>query len=66
MRLTAEQVAEAVVGLVRRPRRELVITWPFRLSVWLNTVWPGLVDATTIRQFTEVERRDELEAAGLR
>ncbi len=66
MLLTAEQVAAMVVGLVRRPRRELVITWPFRLSVWLNTVWPGLVDATTIRQFTEVERSEELKAAGLR
>ena len=66
MRLTPEQVAQAVVGLVRHPRRELVITWPFRLSVWLNTVWPGLVDWTTIRRFTEVERSEELEAAGLR
>src|SRR5688572_22741069 len=66
MRLTPEQVGQAVVGLVRHPRRELVITWPFRLSVWLNTVWPGLVDWTTIRRFTEVERSEELEAAGLR
>jgi short-subunit dehydrogenase len=66
MRLTAEQVAQAVVGLVRRPRRELVITWPFRLSVWLNQLWPGVVDWATIRQFTEVERSEELKAAGLR
>lgn len=66
MRLTAEQVGQAVVGLVQRPRRDLVITWPFRLSVWLNQAWPGLVDWTTIRQFTEVERSDELKAAGLR
>ncbi len=66
MRLTAEQVAQAVVGLVRRPRRDLIITWPFRLSVWLNHWLPGLVDWTTIRQFTEVERADELKAAGLR
>ncbi len=66
MRLTAEQVAQAVVGLVRRPRRELVITWPFRLSVWANTFWPGLVDWATINRFTRVERSEELEAAGLR
>jgi short-subunit dehydrogenase len=66
MRLTAEQVGQAVVGLVRRPRRALVITWPFRLSVWLNHAWPGLVDWTTIHRFTEVERSDELKAAGLR
>jgi short-subunit dehydrogenase len=60
MRLTAEQVAAAVVGLARRPRRELVITWPFRLSVWLNTLLPGLVDWTTIKRYTEVERAEEL------
>jgi NADP-dependent 3-hydroxy acid dehydrogenase YdfG len=66
MRLTAEQVGQAVVGLVRHPRRELVITWPFRVSVWINMLFPGLVDAATIKQFTEVERKEELEAAGLR
>jgi short-subunit dehydrogenase len=66
MRLTAEQTAQAVVGLARHPRRELVITWPFRFSAWLNSRLPGLVDWTTIRQFTEVERGEELAAAGLK
>jgi uncharacterized protein len=66
MRLTAEQVAEAVVGLARRPRRQVVIPWPFRLSAWVNSVCPWLVDWTTVRGFTEVERREDLEAAGLR
>ncbi len=65
MRLTPEQVGDAVVGLVRRPRAGLVITWPFRLSVWLNQLFPGLVDWTTVNQFTIPERREELEAAGL-
>ena len=65
MRLTPEQVGAAVVGLVRRPRAGLVITWPFRLSVWLNQLFPGLVDWTTVNQFTIPERREELEAAGL-
>ncbi len=65
MRLTPEQVGDAVVDLVRRPRAGLVITWPFRLSVWLNQLFPGLVDWTTVNQFTIPERREELEAAGL-
>ena len=66
MRLTPEQVAVAVVGLARRPRREVVTPWPFRLSVWANSLFPWLVDWTTVRGFTEVERREELEAAGRR
>ncbi|MCC7359340.1 MAG: SDR family oxidoreductase [Anaerolineales bacterium] len=60
MRLTAEQVGEAVVGLVRRPRAELVIPWPFRFSAWVNQLWPGLVDWVTVRRFTLPERREEL------
>lgn len=66
MRLTADDVAEAVVGLVRRPRRSLIIAWPYRISVWLNQLLPGLVDWTTISRFTVPERLDELRAAGLR
>jgi short-subunit dehydrogenase len=66
MQLSADDVARAVVDLVRRPRRALVITWPFRLSVWLNQLLPGLVDWTTINRFTVPERLDELKAAGLR
>ncbi len=65
MRLTAEQVGEAVVGLARRPKRSLVVTWPFRLSAWVNQLLPGLVDRTTVRQFTIPEREDELREAGL-
>jgi hypothetical protein len=66
MRLSAEDVARAVVGLVRRPRANLVITWPFRFSVWLNHLFPGLVDWATINNFTIPERREELKAAGLK
>ena len=65
MRLTAEDVGRAVVGLVRRPRAGLIITWPFRFSVLLNNLLPGLVDWTTINQYTKLERGDELKAAGL-
>ena len=61
MRLTGEQVGAAVVGLVRRPRAGLVISWPFRFSVWLNALLPGLVDWATVQRFTIPERREELE-----
>jgi short-subunit dehydrogenase len=64
MRLTAEQTAQAVVGLVRRPRRGLVIAWPFRVVVWLNAWFPGMMDWVMIKRFTEVERKEDLRAAG--
>lgn len=66
MRLTADDVARAVVGLAERPRAGLIITWPFRISAWLNQALPWLVDWSTIRGFTIPERIDELRAAGLR
>ena len=60
MLLTAEQVAEAVVKLVRRPRRMLVIPWQWNVTVFLNKFIPGFVDYMTIHRFTIPEREDEL------
>ena len=60
MLLTAEQVANAVVKLVRRPRRMLIIPWLWSVTVFLNKFLPGLVDYTTIKRFTIPEREDEL------
>jgi len=60
MVLTAEQVAEAVVKLVRRPRRMVVIPWLWSVTVFMNKFIPGLVDHTTIKRFTIPEREDEL------
>lgn len=60
MLLTAEQVAEAVVKLVRRPRRMLVIPWLWNVTVFMNKFIPGFVDRTTINRFTIPEREDEL------
>jgi short-subunit dehydrogenase len=64
--LSAEEVAKAVVGLVRRPRASLILPWPFRIVALLNEAAPWLVDWMTIHQFTVPERREELEAAGPR
>ncbi len=66
LRLTPDNVAQGVVGLVRRPRSTLVMPWPFRLTSMANDLLPWLVDWTTIRQFTIPERKEELEAAGLK
>jgi short-subunit dehydrogenase len=66
MLLTAEQVGRLVVGLVRRPRPEILTTWPWYFSAWINQLFPGLVDWTTISRFTVPERSDELTAAGLK
>ena len=58
--LTAEQVANAVIKLVRRPRRMLIIPWLWSVTVFMNRFLPGLVDYTTIKRFTIPEREDEL------
>jgi NADP-dependent 3-hydroxy acid dehydrogenase YdfG len=66
LRLTADDVAREVVGLVRQPRSTLVVPWLFRLSAYANEWLPWLVDWTTINRFTIPERIDELKAAGLK
>jgi len=68
MVLTPEAVGRAVVGLARsrRPRPTLVLPWPFRVTIWLNHVFPRLSDWVIERRFTVPERRDELRAAGRR
>jgi short-subunit dehydrogenase len=60
MLLTAEQVAQAVVKLVRHPRRMWIIPWLWSVTVFMNRFLPGLVDRTTIKNFTLPERADEL------
>jgi short-subunit dehydrogenase len=62
MLLTAEQVAEAVVKLVSRPRRMWIIPWLWRFSVWMNRNFNGLTDYSLIKNFTIPEREDELNA----
>ncbi len=56
MRLTSEQVAEAVWGLVRRPRRALVIPWVLNVGAGLATLFPGLTDWMIERFFVKRER----------
>lgn len=61
MVLTAEQVGRAIVDLVHRPRRMWIIPWLWAFTVWLNRLFPALVDVMTIDRFTIPERADELQ-----
>src|SRR5687767_13842529 len=62
MLLTAEQVGQTVVKLVRNPRPMLIIPWLWSFTVWMNRNLNGLVDYTTINRFTIPEREEELKA----
>ena len=62
MLLTAEQVGQTVVKLVRSPRAMLIIPWLWSFTVWMNRNLNGLVDNTTINRFTIPEREEELKA----
>ena len=57
LRLSAEQVAGEVYGLVRKPRRNLIIPWPMRWAVWFNRIFPGIVDWVIERRFVAPERQ---------
>lgn len=61
--LTAEQVGDAVVKLVRRPRAMWILPWGWTVSVWLNRNFNWLVDYTTITRFTIPEREEELRSS---
>jgi short-subunit dehydrogenase len=54
--LEPEEVAQAVLRVTRRPRRELIIPWQMRLTVWMNLLFPGIVDRIIERSFTRLER----------
>ncbi len=56
LRLDAEDVARAVLGLARRPRRILIIPWPMKLAVWFNDLFPGVVDQVITTGFVRRER----------
>jgi short-subunit dehydrogenase len=60
MLLTAEQVAEAVVRLVRQPKSMLIIPRLWSFTVWMNRNLNRFVDYTTISRFTVPEREEEL------
>ena len=56
MRLTAEQVAQAVFRLAQHPRRSVILPGYMRWVVALNGLFPGLVDWVVQKRFVERER----------
>ncbi len=56
LKLTPEEVAEAVSKLVRKPRRNLIIPWQMNYIVLISMLAPWLVDWITRKYFVEPER----------
>jgi short-subunit dehydrogenase len=56
MRLSSDAVARAVLGLVKRPRRMLILPWYMRLAVWINSLFTWAVDWIIERRFVARER----------
>ncbi len=57
LRLAPEQVAGAVLKLVQKPRRTVIIPASMNLAVWFGILFPGLADWFIERRFTHIERR---------
>jgi short-subunit dehydrogenase len=56
LRLSSEDVARAVLRVVRRPRRTVILPPAMRVAVWLNGALPGFVDWAVERWFVKPER----------
>ncbi|MGQ0601141.1 MAG: SDR family NAD(P)-dependent oxidoreductase [Anaerolineales bacterium] len=50
-------IARAVVGLVRHPQREVIVSWPMRVAAWINATFPALTDWVVTEVFIKRERR---------
>ena len=56
LRLTPEQVADAVFAAARRPVRARIIPSVTRIAIWFATTFPGITDWLQERFFTRPER----------
>ena len=56
LKLDAGDVANAVLRLVKHPRREVVLPRAWLLSIWVNQVFPGFADWLIEKRFTRPER----------
>jgi NADP-dependent 3-hydroxy acid dehydrogenase YdfG len=54
--LTSERVARSVLNLVRRPRRTLILPGMLAPPIWLNILFPGLVDWIIEKRYVKRER----------
>jgi hypothetical protein len=58
LRLTSEEVSKAVLRVVVKRKRDLVIPWPMHVVIWLNIFFPRLMDWVINLRFTRRERID--------
>jgi NADP-dependent 3-hydroxy acid dehydrogenase YdfG len=58
LKLTAEDVARAVVNLAKRPRRSLILPRVMAFSVFLNSHFMGLSDAVQARALASYHEED--------
>jgi len=58
-RSTKEQVAETMLGLIEKPRREVLMSRAYNLGTWVNRNFPALVDFFSVN-WVERKRREEL------
>lgn len=56
LRLEPEQVAQAMLKVITRPRRTVILPWQMRFSIWMNSLFPGIVDWIIEKRFTRLER----------
>jgi len=56
LRLTPENVAQAVFDLTRKPRRAVILPWPMRFMIWLDNLAPGFLDRLIEKNFVKPER----------
>ena len=56
LRLTAQQVAQAVYRVTQRPKSIVVLPWMLRYTVWLNNMMPSVVDKLIENRFVRRER----------
>jgi short-subunit dehydrogenase len=56
LRLEPEEVAQAILKVVKHPRRTVILPWQMRFVVWANSHFPGIVDWIIENRFTRLER----------
>jgi short-subunit dehydrogenase len=56
LKLTADDVAQSVLRVVRKPCRAVIIPGLMRPAVWLSVIFPGIVDKIIESRFTKRER----------
>ena len=60
LKLTSADVAREILRIANKPKRTVVIPRIMWFAVWLNTLFPGVLDSVIEQRFTKRERTAEL------